>query len=288
MLSSRRCSVLAAVLALLGAGVSVPAWAQVKSSTANYIFQCTNAQGRVLTSDRLIGECNDREQTLSTKEGVMLRIIPPSLTATEREAYEARQAKERAVLEAKAEAQRRDKQLLARFSNEASHQRARDNAMDSAISANRISQTRLAALDDERKPLQQESEFYKGKALPAKLQQQFDALAMTEAAIHTAMQAQRDEMARINEMYDIELERLKKLWAGAPSGSLGPMRSVTVAPTPAPVPAATTAPAAAAVAAAKTSVSPGSGSANMGAPIVLPKRETVSGAEAATNGKTTR
>lgn len=284
MLSSRRCSVLAAVLALLGASASVPAWAQVKSSTANYIFQCTNAQGRVLTSDRLIGECNDREQTLSTKDGVMLRIIPPSLTATEREAYEARQAKERAVLEAKAEAQRRDKQLLARFSNDASHQRARENAMDSAISANRISQTRLAALEDERKPLQQESEFYKGKALPAKLQQQFDALAMTEAAIHTAMQAQRDEMARINEMYDIELERLKKLWAGAPSGSLGPMRSVTVAPTAAPVSVAPTAPAIA----AKPGATPSAGSAHMGAPIVLPKRETVSGVDASANGKTVR
>jgi hypothetical protein len=281
MLSSRRCFVLAAVLALLGAGASVPAWAQPKSSTANYIFQCTNAQGRVLTSDRLIGECNDREQILSTKDGVMLRIIPPSFTATEREAYEARQAKERAVLEAKAEAQRRDKQLLARFSNDASHQRARENAMDSAISANRISQTRLAALDDERKPLQQESEFYKGKALPAKLQQQFDALAMTEAAIHTAMQAQRDEMARINEMYDIELERLKKLWAGAPSGSLGPMRALTVAP-PSPAPAAP------AVAAKPGGVSPSAGSASMGAPIVLPKRETISGVDATANGKTVR
>ncbi len=275
------------MLVLVSASASMSAWAQAKSGTANYIFQCTNAQGRVLTSDRLIGECNDREQTLSTKEGVMLRIIPPSLTASERDAYEARQAKERAGLEAKAEAQRRDKQLLARFSNEGSHQRARENAMDSAISANRISQTRLVALDDERKPLQQESEFYKGKSLPAKLQQQFDALAMTEAAIHTAMQAQRDEMARINEMYDIELERLKKLWAGAPSGSLGPMRSVTMAPTPSPVsvaPAASTAPAAA----AKPVVPPSAGSASMGAPIVLPKRETVSGVDTTTNGKTVR
>jgi hypothetical protein len=268
-------------MALWGASAGVPAWAQPKQPTASYIFQCTNAQGRVLTSDRLIAECNDREQTLSTKEGVMLRIIPPSLTATEREAYEARQAKERAVQEAKAEAQRRDKQLLARFSNEASHLRARENAMDSAISANRISQTRLAALDDERKPLLLESEFYKGKPLPAKLQQQFDALAMTEAAIHTAMQAQRDEMARINEMYDIELERLKKLWAGAPSGSLGPMRAVTVAP-PSPAPAVP------ATAAKTGSAQPSAGSASMGAPIVLPKRENVSGVDAAANGKAVR
>jgi hypothetical protein len=278
-------------MALWSASASMCAWAQDAQSSAGYIFQCTNAQGRVLTSDRMIAECNDREQILSTKEGVMLRIIPPSLTATEREAYEARQAKERAVQEAKAEAQRRDKQLLARFSNEASHLRARENAMDSAISANRISQTRLTALDDERKPLLQESEFYKGKPLPAKLQRQFDALAMTEAAIHTAMQAQRDEMARISEIYDIELERLKKLWAGAPSGSLGPMRTVTITPpstTQAPAPAPASVPAAPPVVAKPSGVSPGAGSASMGAPIVLPKRENVSGVDASANGKTVR
>jgi hypothetical protein len=288
MLSFLRCSVLAFVPVLVSASLLVlPAWAQPDSSAASYIFQCTNAQGRVLTSDRLIAECNDRNQTLSTKEGVILRIIPPSLTASEREAYEARQAKERAMQEAKAEAQRRDKQLLARFSNEASHKRARDNAMDSVISATRISQTRLAALDDERSPLLQESEFYKGKPLPAKLQQQFDALAMTEAAIHTAMQAQRDEMARINEIYDIELERLKKLWAGAPSGSLGPMRAVTVAP-PSPAPTQAPVPAAPPVVAKPSGVSLGAGSASMGAPIVLPKRENVSGVDASANGKMVR
>ena len=35
------------------------------------------------------------------------------------------------------------------------------------------------------------------------------------------MQNQRLEVLRIDKLYDAELERLKKLWAGAQPGSLG-------------------------------------------------------------------
>ncbi len=220
----RRDSLWLLALALAGAGVSMGAVAQQQKSPGSYIFQCVDNQGRVLTSDRLIGQCNDREQKLMTQEGVVLRLIPPSFTAQERAVIEARQAKERAAEEANSENVRRDRQLIRRFSNEASHNRARDASLEPAMQANRISKQRLLALEDERKPLFEEAEFFKGKPLPPKLKQQFEEVDATESAIHTAMKAQREEMVRINEMYDIELDRLRKLWAGAPAGTLGPMR----------------------------------------------------------------
>jgi len=34
---------------------------------------------------------------------------------------------------------------------------------------------------------------------------------------------QAAELARINRLYDAELERLRRLWSGAPAGSLGPL-----------------------------------------------------------------
>ena len=37
------------------------------------------------------------------------------------------------------------------------------------------------------------------------------------------MQNQQTEIVRINALYDAELARLKKLWGGAPAGSLGPL-----------------------------------------------------------------
>jgi hypothetical protein len=217
--------------AALALGVAVvPSQAQnrgVVSTTpaSMYIFQCTNNQGRVLTSDRLIGECNDREQRLFTREGVLIRLIPPSLTASERVVAEAKIAKERAEHETREEAMRRDRQLMRRFSNELAHAKAHEHALGPADDATRNTLSRLADLDSERKPLHVEAEFYKGKSLPLKLRQQFEAVDATESALKTAKKAQDEERARINESYDIELERLKKLWAGAQPGSLGPMRT---------------------------------------------------------------
>jgi hypothetical protein len=218
-------------VAALALGVAVvPSQAQnrtVSPSTpaSMYIFQCTNNQGRVLTSDRLIGECNDREQRLFTREGVLIRLIPPSLTASERVVAEAKIAKERVEHENREEAMRRDRQLMRRFSNELAHAKAREHALGPADDATRNTLSRLADLESERKPLHVEAEFYKGKPLPLKLRQQFEAVDATEAALKTAKKAQDEERARINESYDIELERLRKLWAGAQPGSLGPMRT---------------------------------------------------------------
>ncbi len=213
---------------LIGGAACLSAWsAQAQSAAspaASYIYQCTNASGRILTSDRQIAECSDREQRIMTRDGVVIRTLSPSYTAEERVAIEAKQAKQRAQDEAKAEAVRRDRQLLQRFSNDTAHAKAREAALEPAMQGHRISQQRLRDLEEERKPLRQEAEFYQGKALPIKLKMQFDSIDAAEAAMHSAIRGQKEEMARINENYDIELERLKRLWAGAMPGSLGAMR----------------------------------------------------------------
>jgi hypothetical protein len=51
-------------------------------------------------------------------------------------------------------------------------------------------------------------------------------------------QNQESEVARINKLYDVELVRLKKLWAGAQPGSLGPVPGPQALVPPAPAPTA--------------------------------------------------
>jgi hypothetical protein len=63
-------------------------------------------------------------------------------------------------------------------------------------------------------------EFYKGKKLPLKLRQQLDANDAAAAAQRSLVQNQKEEIRRIDALYDGELDRLRKLWAGAPAGSL--------------------------------------------------------------------
>jgi hypothetical protein len=208
---------LRAVLVCAGlVAVSDAAWA------ANQVFTCVAASGRTMTSDRLIAECMDREQRVLSREGLLLRIVPPTLTADERAEKDARDRRLAAEKEARAEAVRRDRNLVQRYPNTEAHQKAREAALADVRTSIDLSDLRQRELAAERKPLVDEAEFYKGKALPAKLREQLAANDGAIAAQRDAQQNQQAELERVSKLFDSELTRLKRLWAGAAPGSLGP------------------------------------------------------------------
>lgn len=187
------------------------------------IYTCTDSQGRKLTSDRPIAECNAREQRVLNRDGSLQKVVPPTLTAEERAEREAAQRKAELERAAQADAVRRDRNLVARFPNEAAHNRAREAALDTVRVAMKATEQRLIDLARERKPLLDEAEFYKGRQLPAKLKQLLDSNDAAVAAQRESTAAQEREVARINGLYDAELERLRHLWGGAAPGSLPPV-----------------------------------------------------------------
>jgi len=158
--------------------------------------------------------------------------VPPVPTADERAAIEARQQEEALARAVQREAIRRDRNLLQRFPSEAAHNKARQAALEDTRKALRVSEARLAALEKERKPLLDESEFYVGKQLPIKLRQQIDGNDAATEAQRDLLQNQKAELVRVNELYDLELERLRKLWSGAQPGSLGALPPAEAASTP--------------------------------------------------------
>ncbi|MFY8116798.1 MAG: hypothetical protein ACOVLH_03255, partial [Roseateles sp.] len=140
------------------------------------------------------------------------------MSPEEKAASEARERRAAAERAAQQDAIRRDRNLLQRYRNEAAHQAAREAALDDVNKATQMSERRLQELAAERKPLLDEAEFYKGKTLPAKLKQQ---LAENEAAADAQrllIENQKAELVRVNKLYDTELARLKRLWAGAAPG----------------------------------------------------------------------
>lgn len=184
------------------------------------IYTCVDNRGQKRVSERPIAECTDREQRVLNKDGSLKRIMPPTLTAeerAERDAAERKQAEERAALN---DAVRRDRNLKARFPNEAAHQKAREAALEVVRVAMRTSQQRLQDLETERKPLNSEVEFYRGRIMPARLKQQIEANETSVAAQRDLIQTQEAELVRINRLYDSELEHLRKLWNGARPGSI--------------------------------------------------------------------
>jgi hypothetical protein len=214
-----------AIVAAAGIGVCValPQVAGAQSRPgAGGIYSCIDANGRRLTSDRPIPECNAREQRVHNDDGSVRRVVPPSLTADERAAREAEERRQAAEQVARRDAARRDRNLMGRFPDEAAHRAAREQALDNLRRAMAASEARLNALSKERKPLNDEAEFYAGRTLPIKLKQQIDANDAATRAQRDAVQTQRLELERVNALFDAELERLKRLWAGAAPGSLGP------------------------------------------------------------------
>ncbi len=223
-LASRAVRQLACGLAVASAAVSA-AWAQAPAArSGGLIFSCV-LNGKKITSDRPIHECSHIEQRVLNTDGSVNRILPPTLTPEERAELERRQREEEEREVARKDAARRDRNLMQRYPDEAAHARGREKALDDIRIAVGKSEARIAQLKADRKPLEDEKEFYVDKPLPTKLKLALDANEATLEAQKALVQNQQTEVGRINALYDAELQRLKKLWAGTPPGSLGPMQN---------------------------------------------------------------
>lgn len=200
----------AAILMLVFQG----SWAQ------GSIFSCVDSKGRRLTSDRPIMECADREQRVLNQDGSTRQVVGPSLTAEERAAAEDAQRRKQAAESARKDAVRHDRNLMNRYPDERAHGRAREGALESMRRVQKSSETRLAELDKESRALQDEAEFYKGRDLPPKLKERIEFNQASTEAQKTLVQNHRAEIQRISAIYDDELARLRRLWAGAAPGSM--------------------------------------------------------------------
>lgn len=208
---------------------ALPAWAQTPPSAGAGIYTCIDAQGRRLTSDRPIADCSSREQRVLNRDGSVRQVIPPTMTAEERAEREAADRRAEIARAAQADAVRRDRNLVSRFPDEAAHRKSREAALDTVRLAMKSTERRVRELAAERKPLLDEAEFYRGRPMPARLKQQFDANDAGVDAQRQAAATQEAELVRINKLYDLELERLRRLWAGARPGSLPPVAGAAAA-----------------------------------------------------------
>lgn len=204
---------------------------------AAQIYSCTDASGKRLTSDRPIAECHGREQRVLNADGSVRQVLPPTPTADERAKADELLREAQVERERLREAQRRDRNLLNRFPSEVAHNKAREAALEDSRQSQRRSEARITLLAKDKKKLLDEAEFYVGRQLPARLKQQLDANDAAVRAQEDLILSQQSEMARINALFDVELERLRRLWAGETPGSMGvlPVQPGASAPRRAPV-----------------------------------------------------
>ena len=216
---------LAVAVFLTSAAMAVMA----QSKAEKGIYTCTDEKGRRLTADRPIPECSAKEQQILNSDGSLRATVPPTMTAEERTRFEARERAAQEARAAQADAVRRDRNLVVRYPTEAKHQAAREAALDTVRLAIKATEHRLKELTAANKPLADEAEFYQGKTLPPKLRAAMDANDASLEAQRSAAANQEAELQRINKLYDMELDRLRKLWSGAQPGSLGLLPAVPAA-----------------------------------------------------------
>ena len=191
------------------------------SALAQGIYTCVDGKGRRITSDRPNIECIDRTQQEMSTAGTVKRVLGPSLTAQERAALE---EKDRLAAQERArdgEERRRDRALLLRYPSRAVHDNERRLALVQVDEVTSTAHKRMLELALQRKPVNQELEFYQkdvSRAPPA-LRRTIEESDSNMLAQKQFIADQDLEKQRVNTRFDEELVRLKQLWtlAGVPS-----------------------------------------------------------------------
>lgn len=177
------------------------------------IYSCVDARGKRWTSDRPIPECSEREQKVYNPSGTVRQVMPPTLTAKEREAQEAQERKLAEERQRRAEEKRVERALLSRYPNRAAHDADRAKALVQVQESIDLAQRGIVALQKQRQKLQQDAEFYKDPSKwPPKLKRQFEENDQQVAAQKRYVANQEEEKKRVNARFDEELAKLKNLW----------------------------------------------------------------------------
>jgi hypothetical protein len=93
-------------------------------------FQCKDASGRTITSDRPIPECAERPLRELNRSGTLKRDIPPPPTAEEKRQKLLLEEKQKAEALAAEEKMKADRVILARYGNEKGIEAARKRALE--------------------------------------------------------------------------------------------------------------------------------------------------------------
>lgn len=200
----------AALFGLLACG-SLVAMAQAAAPTG-IMFTCV-ANGKTYTADRPPAECVNSDIRELNRDGSVRRVIARPLTIEEQRTR-ALEAKKKYEEEERILAQRRrDRSLLEAYATEAEIEAARKKSLEGAEQIIRRSQERAKSLAEDRKRLDDESEFYKKREQPDSLKRAYALNAQAVTAEEKIIAEARGEVARINERFDAEKKRFRELVA---------------------------------------------------------------------------
>jgi chromosome segregation ATPase len=195
-----------ALLLFLGLSLSVPAAARIV---------CCDVDGKRTCGDPPPPQCDNRAKTVFGKGGVAKEVEAP-LTAEQRAARDAEEARKKEEERKAAEQARKDRALLDSYTSEKEIDAARDRSIADIEKNAEQAKNRLESAQAKQKKLEQEKEFYQKKPLPAHLKKQIDDNEREIATQQKAL-AQKDvDIAAVRERYAADKQRYLQLSGKAP------------------------------------------------------------------------
>jgi len=206
-------------LALAASLACAGSWAQ--SSGATRIYTCKDANGKTLTSDRPILECQDREQRVLGRDGTVIQRIDAPLTAEQKAEREAELAKKKVEDDRRREQLRKDKALLNTYENVDDIESKRQRALQQVEREARESEKRMTLLRKNAADNAAEAEFYKKKPRPPDLKRRMDENEAALRAEQLLLQSKRDEVTQVNLKFDDDKRRYIELTGGPAPAAAG-------------------------------------------------------------------
>ena len=204
---------LATALALALVVTDLPAQPAMSSPPA--IYSCSDADGRVISSDRPIAACAHRPMRELNADGSLRRIIAPPMTKE--------QARQQATLDkqrqdeawARKVQQSRDRNLLLTFEDERSLESMRRRGLADIDHEIRLATQRILSLDKELKLAQEAAAVWEAenprKKLPFPYQQRITDAANAILAEDALIRDRHAERVRVDSRFDADARRLREL-----------------------------------------------------------------------------
>jgi hypothetical protein len=117
-------------------------------------------------------------------------------------------------------AERDDRRRLTKYPSESVHRKAEVDEIATVVVKLRAPNARLAELLAQHTVLAQKAEFYP-KGVPLELRREIEANDAALLAVRDVFRVIEGEIAGVVDKYDDERGHLRKLWGGAPPGSIG-------------------------------------------------------------------
>lgn len=196
--------------------------AMAPSLFAQTIKKCVDDKGITHYGDPLPPQCAKSEVKEITSQGTVRKTIDRPLTAEEIKARQEDELRNKDARRKEEEQNRRDRALLATYGSEKEFDVSRDRGLATIDARINTSRTQLKDLEDQKKKLAGEMEFYesgkskstKGKEVPAALADRVARNKKDIQNINTSIVRLEEEKKLITEQFEADKQRWRELKTG--------------------------------------------------------------------------